>query len=359
MIMKLPVVIAACMMILLIYTDEASAQIFSEESEIKYDTNYIQVYKDELTTRLFLSQKQTVYTLSEKYFTPRLAYKTNSNLLMGIGYTYSFLTLNLAVKLPLLNDDDDLYGESKYVDLQTHTIFRSYIVDFYLQWHKGFYVSNPDELLNDWESGQPYPLRGDLRTNIIGLNVQYLFNSDKYSYKASFVQNEFQKRSAGSPIVGLESHWMLGMGDSLLMPGAIISTNILNDYPDFNQVDMFNVGVNGGYAYTFVMKQRIYLSASFILGVAAGKTWFHNTPTSETQFTGISLGLNNTSRIALGYNRNSFYVGLSYIRFSMSNLVDLDNGWIAYSTGNFRLNVVRRFMLKRDIKILRPDLWIF
>ncbi len=359
MIMKLPVVIAACIGLLLMYTDGASAQMFSEESEIKYDTNYIQVYKDELTTRLFLYQKQTGYTFSEKYFSPRLAYKTNPNLLMGIGYTYSFLTLNLAVKLPFLNGDDDIYGESKYIDLQTHTIFRSYIVDFYLQWNKGYYVSNPDELLNGWDSGQPYPLRGDLRTNIVGLNVQYLFNSDRYSYKASFVQNEFQKRSAGSPIVGIESYWMLGMGDSLLIPGAFTRTNILDDYSDFNQVDMLNVGVNGGYAYTFVMKQRIYLSASIILGVAAGKSWFHNTPTSETQFTGISLGLNNTSRIALGYNRNNFYIGLSYIRFSMSNLTDIDNGWIAYSTGNLKLSIVKRIRLKRDIKILRPDLWIF
>ena len=73
----------------------------------------------------------------------------------------------------------------------------------------------------------------------------------------------------------------------------------------------------------------------------------------------ITLGLNNTSRISLGYNRNDFYIGLSYIRFSMSNLADLDNGWIAYSTGNLRLNFVKRFRLKRDIIILRPDLWIF
>ncbi len=357
--MKLPVVIALSTVILLIYTDGASAQIFSEESSVKYDTNFIQVYKDELTTRMFLSQKQTGYKLSEKYFNPSLSYKTNPNLLMGIGYTYSFLTLNLAVKLPVLNRDDDIYGESKYVDLQAHTIFRSYIVDFYLQWHKGFYVSNPDELINGWESGQPYPLRGDLRTTLVGLNVQYLFNSERYSYKASFVQNEFQKRSAGSPIVGIESYWMLGMGDSLLIPGTFTRPNILDEYSAFNQVDMLNVGMNGGYAYTFVMKQRIYLSVSFIVGIAAGKSWFHYTPTSETQLTGITLGLNNTSRISLGYNRNDFYVGLSYLRFSMSNLADFNNGWIAYSTGNLRLNVVKRFRLKRDIKILRPDLWIF
>ncbi|MBE9517968.1 MAG: hypothetical protein IMY68_05330 [Bacteroidetes bacterium] len=53
------------------------------------------------------------------------------------------------------------------------------------------------------------------------------------------------------------------------------------------------------------MKQRIYLSASFIVGIAGGKSWFHNTSTSETQYTGINLGLNNTSRISLGYNRKS------------------------------------------------------
>ena len=356
--MRLTVVLVACISSLLLCTDGASAQIF-DGSTVKHDTNYIQVYKDELTTRLFFSQKQSGYTLSEKYFNPRLAYKTNPNLLIGIGYTYSFLTLNLAVKLPLINGDDDTYGETKTIDLQTHSIFRKFIVDFYLQWNRGFYVSNPEDLLDDWDSGQPYPLRGDLRTNIVGLNMQYLFNSEKYSYKASFVQNEFQKRSAGSPIVGVEGHWMLGMADSLLIPGEFMSTNILNDYSDFNQMDMLNMGINGGYAYTFVVKQRIYLSASFTVGVAAGKTWFHNTATSETQFTGISLGLNNTSRISLGFNRKNFYIGASYIRFSMSNLADLDNGWVAYSTDNIRLNIVRRIRLKRDIILLRPDLWKF
>ncbi len=47
--------------------------------------------------------------------------------------TNSFLTINLGLNMPLINQDDELNAESKYVDLQTYFMFRSYIVDLYLQ----------------------------------------------------------------------------------------------------------------------------------------------------------------------------------------------------------------------------------
>ena len=39
-------------------------------------------------------------------------------------------------------------------------------------------------------------------------------------------------------------------------------------------------------------------------------------------------------------------LGLSAIRFSMRNMVWDEGDWFTYSTGNIRLNVVRRFHLK-------------
>ena len=184
----------------------AIAQTIGKFERVKLDTNYIEAYKDELTVRAYVSRKQNGYNLSNRLFSPWLKYKTNDNLLLGLGYTYSFLTLNLAVKMPFINQDDDLYGESRYFDMQAHSIFRSYIVDLYLQWNKGYYISNPEDLIPNWAPETGYPIRGDLRTHILGLNVQYLFNASRYSYKASFLQNEFQKRSAGSPIVGIEAY---------------------------------------------------------------------------------------------------------------------------------------------------------
>jgi len=335
----------------------ASAQVIDRIEKVQLDTNFVRSYKDELTVRAYVSRKQNGFSLNDRVFSPWLRYRTNDNLLLGLGYTYSFLTLNLAVKMPFINQDDNLYGESKYMDLQAHSIFRSFIIDFYLQWNKGYYVSNPEKVDPDWPPNSGYPIRGDLRTHILGLNVQYLFNSSRYSYKASFLQNEFQKRSAGSPIAGIEAYWMLGMSDSLMVGNNIPPSGFMEDNL-FNQVDISNMGVNGGYAYTLVWNEKLFLSLSTVFGISAGYNQIHYTAGSVTFNSGITAGLTNSSRIALGFNSKQFYVGLSLVHFSMTNLSPGYGDWFTYSTGNIRFNVVRRFHLKRPIVVLRPDLWI-
>ena len=341
----------------LIISRPVSSQLFEDIEQVKYDTNYITVYKDELTTRLYLSRKQNGYNLSERLLNPWIKYRTNDNLMLGIGYTYSFLTLNLAVKMPFINVDEDIYGESRSIDLQSHTIFRSYIVDFYLQWNKGFYIANAKDVFPGY-SDPIKPQRGDMRTNLLGLNIQYLFNSERYSYKASFLQNEFQRKSAGSPIVGIEAYWMLGMSDSVTVGGDVPHIGFLDDRP-FNQADILNAGLNGGYAYTFVWQETLYLSLSSAIGISGGTNRIHNTSTSENFGSGLTLGFNNSTRISLGYNNANYYVGLSFISFSMTNRVGKDGEWLGYNTGNIRFNIVKRFITRRPIKLLRPDLWVF
>jgi len=335
-----------------------SSQFLEKTPEVKYDSSYIQVYKDELTTRLYLSRKQNGYTLAHAPFNPWIKYRTNDNILLGLGYTYSFLTINLGVKLPFINNDDDLYGKSRYFDLQTNFMFRSYIVDLYLQWNSGYYLSNPENVYHYWNGGDQMPLRGDMRTNIIGVNVQYLFNSSRYSYKASFWQNEFQKRSAGSPIIGLEAFWILGMSDSLMVEPAIPSSGYMNDQL-FNQNDMVNVGLNGGYAYTFVWAEKLYLSLSTAMGLSGAMNQVRYTPDSHTLSRGITMGLTNTTRISLGFNTANYYFGLSFSRLWLSTMAGSYRDWYIYNTGHIRVNFVKRFKLSRPIKILRPDLWIF
>lgn len=355
--MKWRPLILTGIILLLLSGFTATAQIFDKVEQVKIDTNYVEAYKDELTVRAYLSRKQNGYTLSSRLFSPWLRYKTNDNLLIGAGYTYNFLTLNLAVKLPFINGDDGVYGKSKYVDLQAHTIFRSYIIDLYLQWNSGHYVANADNVIPNWTTDDGYPIRGDLRTNIIGLNLQYLFNSSKFSYKASFLQNEFQKRSAGSPIAGIEAYWVLGTSDSLMVGGNIPPSGFYKDQP-FNQIDVANIGLNGGYAYTFVWNEKLFLSLSTVFGLSGGYNRVHYTETSLTSNSGITAGFTNSTRISLGFNSRQYYFGLSFIHFSMTNLSPGYGDWFGYSTGNIRVNFVRRFKLKKSILILRPDLWI-
>jgi hypothetical protein len=327
--------------------------------KVKYDTSYIKVYRDELTARIYISRRQNGYTLSEKLFEPFIKYRTNDNIIFGLGYTYSFLTLNLGVKLPFVNKDNDLYGKSKYLNLSTNFMFRSFIVDLYLQWNRGYYISNPEHVYPFWDnSNEIMPQRGDMRTNMVGLNVQYLFNSDRFSYKASFLQNELQRRSAGSPILGIEANWMLGMTDSMLVEPAIPSNGFMNDEL-FNQVDMLNMGLNGGYAYTFVWDERLFLSLSSTIGISGASNRVHYSAESLTLNEGFSLGFSNTTRISLGFNSRRNYLGLSYSRFGISTMAGSYRDWYSYNTGHIRINFARRFYLNRPIKILRPDLWFF
>ena len=333
-------------------------QFFEEDTITYYDPAFIEFYRDELTTRVYLSRKQSGLNLSQTLMQPWLKYRTNDNLLLGLGYTYSFLTVNLAVKMPFINTDDDTYGKSRFIDLQTHTIFRSYIVDLYLQWAKGYYLSNPESISSGTVAASTFPIRGDLRTNIVGLNVHYLFNSSRYSYRAAFQQNQFQKKSAGSPLAGIEGYWVLAMSDSTMVAGDILPSGFLDDQP-FNQVDMANVGINGGYAYTYVWQEKLFLSVSAVLGLSGAYNRVHYSNQSMTYHAGLSVGFTSSSRISLGFNSRDYYVGLSFLHLSMSNLTREYGDWFSYSTGNIRINFVKRFRLKRPIKILRPDLWIF
>jgi hypothetical protein len=345
--------------LLIILCNPTHGQFKYATEEVKYDTNYVEVYMDELTARLYIKRKQNGFNLYEKLSDPFVKYRTNDNLIIGIGYTYSFLTINLGVKMPFVNDDNDLYGQSKYFDLSTNFMFRAFIVDLYMQLGKGYYVSNPEHVYPFWDdSNDIMPQRGDMRTTIVGLNVQYLFNAERFSYKASFWQNEFQKRSAGSPILGIEGYWVLGMTDSMMVEPAMPTTGFMNDEL-FNQVDMLNMGVNGGYAYTFVWDEKLFLSLSTTFGLSGASNRVHYSPESYTLNKSISLGFSNTTRISLGFNSRKHYLGLSFTRFGMSSMAGSYRDWYSFNTGDIRINFAKRFYLKRPIKVLRPDLWFF
>ena len=320
------------------------------------DPAYVEVYRDELTARAIITRNQTALHLGMQPWKPSVRYKSNDQMMTGVGLTYSFLTLNVAARLPFLNRDDADFGISKSINLQAHTLFRKYIVDLYLQRTKGFYLANPGYLYAQWTQDMGYPLRGDLRVSTMGANVQYLFNSNRFSYKASFVQNELQKRSAGSPLAGVEAFWILAMADSSLVP-ADVPVSPFQHHISYDQVEKIGMGLNGGYAYTFVWNKALFISLSSSLGVSTGYQYLHSSSGSFTLQDQWSMGVSNHSRIALGVNSARYYVGLSYLFYGISSKVIGDLDWINRQTSQVRFHVVRRFRLNRSIRALRPDLW--
>jgi hypothetical protein len=322
------------------------------------DTNYIESYINDLTTRIYQSVKYTRYRIYDGDYRKSLVFDPNRRLIFGIGFTHGPLTLNLGVPAPWIPSEkrEETYGETNYLDLQSHIYLRKFTVDFYLQTVKGYYISNPSEMLEGWQEGDDYTIRPDMRLRSFALSIQYFKNGDRYSYKAVFNQNEWQKKSAGSLILAGGFNYVVTNSDSLLIPENIAYSDFFRG-ENFSNSKIFSAGPSIGYAHTFVIAKHFFIAASWHGGVTAGFTKLRVEDPDNINKTGFSWHFHSNLRLGTGYNSRKWFVGFTYLNHAVRNQAPVDAGWIHFDTGNLRLNIVRRFQLKKPIKILNPQLW--
>src|SRR5687768_12492840 len=148
------------------------------QSSNTYYTSYDKI----ITGRFYFSQKYTSFRYRHDNEGINIRYRPNTTLNMGIGVTYKWATLNLAYGFGFLNRDQEK-GKTRYLDLQSHLYGRKLIVDVFGQFYNGFYLDN-DKLAPALNG---YYLRPDIKVRFLGASGQYLFNHEKFSYRASFL----------------------------------------------------------------------------------------------------------------------------------------------------------------------------
>ncbi|HLT81691.1 MAG TPA: DUF4421 domain-containing protein [Cyclobacteriaceae bacterium] len=303
----------------------------------QFDTSYYVSYEDQLTARFYLSQKYVSFRYIDSADDLVFQYLPNTTLNMGVGATYRWATLNLAYGFAFLNPENGK-GETKYFDLQGHFYGRRVTVDIIGHTYKGFYLSN-DEYRSP---AGDYYLRPDMRLNGVGLTGQYILNADRFSYRAGFLQNEWQKKSAGTVLVG----WQLVLGsvsaDSSLVPQQL-DDEIRTSGPD--QVGFFETGPSLGYAYQLVIGKHFYVMGS----LAAVFTFGTVVSEGETRERSSSFIPNVTFHAFAGYNSETWAISLTYTNSVVNIRGGLSDEWFSMDAGNVRLNFARRFRLKRDL----------
>ncbi|SMO77872.1 DUF4421 family protein [Solitalea koreensis] len=85
-----------------------------------------------------------------------------------------------------------------------------------------------------------------------------------FSYPAACVQNDWQKKSSGTLLLGGQTYFGKLKGDSTIIPAfnsgsAGIENNRLMRFYEF--------GPSIGYTYTLVLKQHFYVTGSLSLGL--------------------------------------------------------------------------------------------
>jgi hypothetical protein len=117
-----------------------------------------------------------------------------------------------------------------------------------------------------------------IEVGIKGFNLYYIFNHHKFSYPAAFSQSTIQKRSCGSPLLGVSyTNHSLKLDYDMLHDAM---EQMYDDYDKekvdsglmFNRVDYDDYSISGGYAYNYVVTRNLLLSPSLSVALAYKKT---------------------------------------------------------------------------------------
>jgi hypothetical protein len=270
-------------------------------------------------------------------------YDPNEHNNIGIGFTYKFISLNLGAHVAIADKDYERYGRTRQFDLQSHLYFSKLIVDIYAQYYKGFYLVNPEKVMQNFTPTSIIK-RPDINTIDLSASVQYVFNHRKFSYAAPFHQNELQKKSAGSWLAGAGIYNSAVVGDSAIIGDNLTNSEAFHSYK-FRRAATTGIGFNAGYGYTRVIGHKFFVTGTATggAGLAASRLYMND---STFQTRGGSL-YNVNLVVAGGYNYGAYYVGMSYIRLITVSSTPLAGMWQEANRGNIRVNIARRFPLRR------------
>jgi hypothetical protein len=306
------------------------------------DSSNITSYRDKLGLYVYSIRKFRAYDLKNADLGLKLKFEPNGQTNIGLGFTYKWIVLGLGFSAPFVNKDNDIYGETKRYDIQLNLFSRYFGVSAYYQNYQGFYLSNPQDFVN-WN--KPYfPKLDDIKCISEGISLFYWFNNKNFSYKAAYVRNEFQKKSAGGFILGAYADF-----DNVDAPNGFIPEDLpdtLTNIFDFRNYSTSVFGVSFGYAYTLVFLKRFFINLSAVPGIGyRNLSVDYNIKNDNVlhDFTGTIKG-----RFSFGYEGKHFYFGSSAIAGMESfKYEEVD---ISTRTGQFRIYFGKRFNVGKKSK---------
>jgi hypothetical protein len=313
--------------------------------ELEDESPYYVDFKSQLNLRYYFSRKYTGMTLQNKELGYDFNFMPNNTLNMGVGATYQNLTLNLAYGFGFLNPDRGR-GDTWNLDLQAHAYPKKFVIDFFGQFYNGYYLQRSGHELPGGETHLVYP---DMKVRKIGASVQYLFNPEQFSYRAAFLQNEWQKKSAGTFLVGFEIY-----GGNIRDGGGFIPRSVLErNRPNLTQISYFDFGPNLGYAYTLVIKKHFFITASVASNLGLGYTEIQKDNFTQIREWGIQP--NYFLRGFVGYNSDKWSINANYVQ-NRVNLSGVNGYRSSLVTGNYRLNFIYRIIpgprLRKHLRVI-------
>jgi hypothetical protein len=287
------------------FPDSASAQQQSLNPglfTVPSDTVYIEDYTRKLTTRIFIVLQNASFMINPD-FIGKIEYKPNINARIGLSGNWKWFGLGFSVENPFYRRDKDVYGSTSFLDFRLNAFGRSVAAEIYYQTYKGFYISSP--LKND----DAHYILPDMNTVSLGIAAYWIYNAERFSIRAAFIQNERQKKSAGSFVLRPSFLYYRVDSENGIIPPELIHDHSIPGPYRIKSGSIYSLGLSPGYCYTLVFAKNFYITAALFPGV------FWQTYTYQTNldhFGNDEFSFQLSGRFAAGYNSGKWFAGCSF-----------------------------------------------
>jgi len=306
------------------------------------DTTYIEQQKYNFTVMLYNSNTYERYTLKSKdgqrvTFSPDMSYRVGPYFgwrWICLGYTIDLRHVSLSSDHSTKKEFDmSFYSNQIGLDLFYRRSGNDYKV-------KRMTVGDGEEV----EAMNRVGFDG-IQVGITGFNLYYIFNHKKFSYPAAYSQSTIQRRSAGSPLVGIGyTHHSLKLDApklARLVHEKTLGEVALDSSFYFDKIKYSDISVSGGYAYNWVFARNWLFDASLSLALA----YKHSRSESSHFFQNFSFhnfNFDGVGRFALVWNNSKWYAGTSAIfhtynynksRFYISDVFGSLNFYVGFNFG--------------------------
>ncbi|MBK8340887.1 MAG: DUF4421 domain-containing protein [Flavobacteriales bacterium] len=323
-----------------------------------FDTAYVADYSHLLSLRIYSSTKYNALTIASRSATD-LVHRPNNRINIGIGASYRSLTLNIGFGIPFVNNDEAVRGKTQYLDAQANVHTQRWAANLFLQIFGGYYIASHNLEQVGWVQDTERPYRADLVQFNLGGSALRIANHRRFSYRAAFTQDAWQRKSQGSVLVGGYITYYNVRADSSLVPSALSAG--FDRHARMRRGTFFDIGPMGGYACTFVLKEHWFLTASAAVGAGLSIQNIVSTdPGNDVVQTDAGPGWHAQMRASGGYNSRKINIALSFNQENIGYLLTGQESF-RWNVGNVRLNLVKRFnrrvpMADRGIRWFRKKL---
>lgn len=291
-----------------------------------------------------LKQRSLNFELAKTDGSSVLTYKPNNTYSLGVGFYIFEVGLELAFAIPLNEQSIERYGESVTRDIQVNMLSKRWGVDAFYKRYSGFYLLDKE---HQPLATEPFPQRADIDTRNFGATGHYVFNNQKFSFRAAYNFSERQLYSRGSFLLFAAVNTFRVSADS-----SIVSSNrraAFGPEVQFTRLRYTTFSIAPGYTYSLTYR-NFFLNTTLTWGPA--HHWIHyDLEGSQSARHDIAINSFLGARLAIGYNGYRIFGGMSFI--SQGSAIRFEDVSFSNNNNSFKLVVGYRF---REIGILKKRL---